>query len=55
MHFQTIARQSGGRKKTIINKNETSTLQNIVIPFIQQGVLQEKWGKQTISYQVLKQ
>lgn len=54
MLFQIIARLSGGRTKTIINRDETSVLQTVVIPFLKNGVLQDHWGNKKISYQVLE-
>jgi hypothetical protein len=48
MLFQIIARLSGGRTKTIINRDESTVLQNIVIPFLKNGVLQDRWGGKKI-------
>lgn len=54
MYFQIIAVQSGSRTKSIINKTETEVLTNYVIPFVKDGILTEKWGDKSISYQVLE-
>lgn len=54
MFYQIIALQSGSRTKTIINKEYSEVLQNYVIPFVKNGVLEEIWGKKKVAYQVLE-
>jgi hypothetical protein len=54
MPYHAIAVQSGGRTKTIPNKNEDELLSQIVLPFMQNGVIAQKWGKELKTYQVLE-
>jgi hypothetical protein len=54
IYYQVQAIMSGNRTKTIINKNESSVLTDIVLPFISSGTLQLDWGKKKHSYQVLE-
>lgn len=54
MPFQTIAILPGSRQKTIPNRTEEQLLSEVVMPFVANGVITAKWGKNTQSYQVLE-
>ena len=54
MPFHAIAILPGGRQKTIPNKTEEQILSQVVIPFVDGGVVKAKWGAKTQSYQVLE-
>jgi Tfp pilus assembly PilM family ATPase len=54
VYYQVQAVMSGNRTKTLINKNESSVLTDIVLPFISTGTLQIDWGGKKRSYQVLE-
>ena len=54
MPFHTIAILSGDRQKTIPNRSESEVLSEIVIHFIENGVITAKWGSKVQSYQVLE-
>jgi len=54
MWYHLVAILSGGRTKTVNNKEETEILQSYVIPFLQNGVLEESWGKKKFNYQALE-
>lgn len=53
-YYQIIAIMSGDRTKTIINKDESITLTDYVLPFKQNGFLELDWGKTKYSYQILE-
>lgn len=53
-YFHAIATLPGGRRKSIVNKTEEQMLTGYVIPFVSNGVIQEKWGSKLRSYQVLE-
>ncbi len=53
MHYHAIAILSGDRRKSIVNKSEESMLTNVVIPYVNNGVVELKWGSKTRSYQVI--
>ncbi|MFC6647320.1 nucleoside 2-deoxyribosyltransferase [Granulicella cerasi] len=54
MSFHAIAVLSGNRQKTIPNKTESQILTDVVIPFVNSGVITAKWGSERRSYQVLE-
>ncbi len=54
MIYHAVATLSGGRKKSIVNKSEDQMLTEFVIPYVNNGVIKAKWGKNTQSYQVLE-
>jgi len=54
MYFHAIASLPGGRRKSLVNKSEETMLTDVVIPFVQSGVVTAKWGSSTQSYQVLE-
>jgi hypothetical protein len=53
-YYQIQAILSGNRTKTIINKNENSTLTEFVIPFMSNGTIELNWGNSKYTYQVLE-
>lgn len=54
MYFHAIATLPGGRRKSIVNKNEDAMLAEYVLPFVQTGVIRARWGESVQSYQVLE-
>lgn len=54
MYYHAIATRPGGRRKSIVNKTEEQMLTEYVIPFVKNGVIKERWGAATQSYQVLE-
>lgn len=54
MNFHATAILSGGRQKSIVNKTEDQMIASYVIPYILNGIIREKWGKEEKSYQVLE-
>lgn len=54
MYFHAVATLPGGRRKSIVNKTEDRMLTEVVLPFVQSGVIRAKWGESTQSYQVLE-
>lgn len=53
MYYHAIAILSGDRRKSIVNKSEESMLTEVVIPYVNNGVVKLKWGSETRSYQVI--
>lgn len=54
MPFHAILSLSGGRQKTIPNRSEERMLSEVVIPFVNSGVVTSTWGSKRQSYQVLE-
>jgi hypothetical protein len=54
MYFHAIATRPGGRRKSIVNKTEDQMLTEYVIPFVTNGIIKDRWGDSTQSYQVLE-
>lgn len=54
MFYHAIATRPGGRRKSIVNKTEEQMLTEYVIPFEKNGIIKERWGAGTQSYQVLE-
>lgn len=54
MYYHAIATRPGGRRKSIVNKTEEQMLTEYVIPFEKNGIIKERWGAGTQSYQVLE-
>ena len=52
MFFHAIAILSADRRKSIVNKSEDDMLTELVIPYIQNGVIRAKWGEKEQTYQV---
>jgi hypothetical protein len=52
MFFHAIAILSAGRRKSIVNKFEDGMLTELVIPYMQNGVIRAKWGEKERTYQV---
>ncbi len=54
MYYHAVASLPGGRRKSLVNKSEEHMLTEIVLPFVQTGVVRAKWGSANQSYQVLE-
>lgn len=53
MYYHAVAILPGDRRKSLVNKTEQQMLYDIVLPFVNTGIVQAKWGPKTQSYQVL--
>lgn len=53
MYYHAVAVLSGDRRRSIANKSEGDMLTGVVIPYVTNGVVTLKWGKQSLPYQVI--
>jgi hypothetical protein len=53
-YYHVVATLSGGSTKTITNKSEVDVLTKFVVPFISDGTITTKWGKDVKTRQALE-
>ncbi|MFN0153446.1 MAG: hypothetical protein ACKVUT_03625 [Gaiella sp.] len=52
--YHVVATLAGGNTKTVTNRSEADILTDFVLPFISNGTITTKWGKETKTRQALE-